>query len=208
MAGASLVAPWSGILPPVQDAWVWSLIQEDRTCHRATEPVHHSYWAWAPEPGRRRCWACTPWSRCSATWGGTAARCLRITWRVAFARATREKPAQQWRLSTDKNRQTNIYIYKKKNLSQKKKKWWNIWEKIHLWALHPESHCFYPVLSPLSLLLPLSVRRLCLTLLVRHGFWWKGSIKVPFEEAEGLWVRSGHMSCAELQPTPQPSPWC
>ena len=37
---------------------VQSLIWEDPTCHRATEPVYHSYWVCAPEPGK-----CTtePW---------------------------------------------------------------------------------------------------------------------------------------------------
>ena len=41
----------------MQEMPVWSLIQEDPMCHRATEPVHHNYWAYAGEPGNRNCWA-------------------------------------------------------------------------------------------------------------------------------------------------------
>ena len=41
--------PWWLNLP-MQETWVWSLIQEDSTCLRATEPVHHNYWACALEP--------------------------------------------------------------------------------------------------------------------------------------------------------------
>ena len=45
---------------PKQKTWVWSLIQEDPTCHRATEPVRHNYWACALEPG-----SCKDWSLCA-----------------------------------------------------------------------------------------------------------------------------------------------
>ena len=36
---------------------VWFLIQEDPTCCRATKPVHHKYWACAPEPRSCNYWA-------------------------------------------------------------------------------------------------------------------------------------------------------
>ena len=41
--GTSLVAQWLRILLPMQGTWVRSLVQEDSTCHRATEPVHYNY---------------------------------------------------------------------------------------------------------------------------------------------------------------------
>ena len=41
--GASLVAPWMGIHQPMQGAWVQPLVQEDSTCRRATESMHHKY---------------------------------------------------------------------------------------------------------------------------------------------------------------------
>ena len=32
----------------MQEAWVWSLVQEDLTCCRATEPMHWNYWIHRP----------------------------------------------------------------------------------------------------------------------------------------------------------------
>ena len=37
----SLVVQWVRICLPMQDTWVRSLIQEDPTCHGATEPLNH-----------------------------------------------------------------------------------------------------------------------------------------------------------------------
>ena len=34
----------------MQGTWVWSLAQEDPTCHGATGPMHHDSWAWALKP--------------------------------------------------------------------------------------------------------------------------------------------------------------
>ena len=34
----------------MQGTWVPALVQEDPTCCRTTEPVHHNYWACALEP--------------------------------------------------------------------------------------------------------------------------------------------------------------
>ena len=42
-AGTSLVAQWLTIRVPVQGTRVQSLVQEDPTCHGATNPVHHNY---------------------------------------------------------------------------------------------------------------------------------------------------------------------
>ena len=38
----------------------WSLVKEDPTCHGATKPMHHSYWAHTLEPMSRNYWAHTP----------------------------------------------------------------------------------------------------------------------------------------------------
>ena len=50
--GGSVVKVSSSVVKvsPMQETWVQSLIQEDSTCHGATEPMLHSYWAGAPEP--------------------------------------------------------------------------------------------------------------------------------------------------------------
>ena len=54
---ASLVAWWWRVHLTMQETWVWSLIQEDPTCHRATKPVSHNYWACALEPSNHNYWA-------------------------------------------------------------------------------------------------------------------------------------------------------
>ena len=58
--GASLVAQWLGIRLPMQGTWVRSLVQEDPTCHGATKPVRHNYWACALEPTSHNSWAYVP----------------------------------------------------------------------------------------------------------------------------------------------------
>ena len=60
LVGASLVAQWLRIHLPMQGTWIWSLVQEDPTCHGATKPVHHNYWAWALEPSSHNYWAHAP----------------------------------------------------------------------------------------------------------------------------------------------------
>ena len=57
---ASLVAQWLRIRLPMQGTWVWSLAQEDATCHVATKPVHHNYWACVLEPANDNYWAHVP----------------------------------------------------------------------------------------------------------------------------------------------------
>ena len=46
----SLAVQWLRIRLPMQGTWVWSLVLENPTHHRATKPVHHNYWACALEP--------------------------------------------------------------------------------------------------------------------------------------------------------------
>ena len=57
---ASLVAQWLRIRVPMQGTWVWSLVREDPTCHGATKPVSHNYWACALEPVSHSYWARAP----------------------------------------------------------------------------------------------------------------------------------------------------
>ena len=45
----SLVVQWLRILLPMQGTRVRALVWEDPTCHGATEPVRHNYWAWVPQ---------------------------------------------------------------------------------------------------------------------------------------------------------------
>ena len=46
-----LVVQWLRICLPIQETWVQSLVWEDSTCCRATEPLHHDFWSlWALEP--------------------------------------------------------------------------------------------------------------------------------------------------------------
>ena len=40
-----LVVQWIRIHLPIQETGVWSLVWEDSTCHGATKPVHHRFWA-------------------------------------------------------------------------------------------------------------------------------------------------------------------
>ena len=55
--GTSLVAQWLRICLPMQGTRVQSLVREDPTCHRATKPVHHNYWACALEPASHNYWS-------------------------------------------------------------------------------------------------------------------------------------------------------
>lgn len=45
----------TGTRLPKQEIWVGSLVLEDSTCHRATEPVHHNYGTRALESGSHNC---------------------------------------------------------------------------------------------------------------------------------------------------------
>ena len=57
---ASLVVQWLRIRLPMQGTWVWSLVPGDPTCHGATKPMCHNYWACALEPASHNYWACEP----------------------------------------------------------------------------------------------------------------------------------------------------
>ena len=51
---------WLRIHLPMQGTRVRALVQEDPTCHGATKPVHHNYWACALEPASHNYWAHAP----------------------------------------------------------------------------------------------------------------------------------------------------
>ena len=57
---ASLVVQWLRIRLPMQGTWVRALVWEDPTCHRATKPLRHNYWACTLEPASHNYWACVP----------------------------------------------------------------------------------------------------------------------------------------------------
>ena len=71
---ASLVAHWLRTHLPMQGTRLQSLIREDPTCPKATQPVCHNYWACALEPGSRSSWSPCAESLCSATREATAMR--------------------------------------------------------------------------------------------------------------------------------------
>ena len=56
----SLVAQWLRIHLPMQGTQVRALAREDPTCHGATKPVCHNYWACALEPMSHNYWARVP----------------------------------------------------------------------------------------------------------------------------------------------------
>ena len=60
MIGTSLVVQWLRIRLPMQGTRVQALVWEDLTCHRATKPMRHNYWACALEPVNHDYWAHMP----------------------------------------------------------------------------------------------------------------------------------------------------
>ena len=66
LGGTSLVVQWSRTHLPMQGTRVWALVWEDPTCHRATKPVSHNYWACEPQllsPHATTTEACAPRTR-------------------------------------------------------------------------------------------------------------------------------------------------
>ena len=54
------MAQWLRICLPMQGTRVRALVREDPTCHGATKPVRHNYWAYALEPMSHNFWARVP----------------------------------------------------------------------------------------------------------------------------------------------------
>ena len=80
---ASLVAQWLRICLPMQGTRIWALVWEDPTCHGATGPVSHNYWACASG-------ACAPQQERPRQWEACAPR-----WRVAPTRHNWRKPSHR-----------------------------------------------------------------------------------------------------------------
>ena len=102
----SLVVQWIGIHLPMQGTRVWSLVQEDSTCHGAAEPVHHNYWAHALEPACRTNWSPCAWSLYSITREVTPVRSLSTAKKSSPLSLQLEKAcAGQWGPSAVKTKQ-------------------------------------------------------------------------------------------------------
>ena len=57
---ASLVVERLRISLPMQETRVRALVWEDPTCHRATKPIRHNYWACILKPTSHNYWAHMP----------------------------------------------------------------------------------------------------------------------------------------------------
>ena len=57
---ASLVTQWLRIRLTMQETRVRALVWENPTCHGATKPVSHNYWACALEPASHNYWIHAP----------------------------------------------------------------------------------------------------------------------------------------------------
>ena len=90
--GSSLLVQWLRIRLPMKRTWVRALVQEDATCHRATKPVRHNYWACTLEPVSHNYRAREPQllSPCATT---TEAH-------VPRARALQQEKPPQWEART------------------------------------------------------------------------------------------------------------
>ena len=96
--GASLVVQWVRICLSIQGKWIWSLIWEDFICRGATNPTHHSYWAWSH-------WSLHVQSLCFAAGEATAMGSPYTVMKSCPCSPQLEKAcAKQWRLSTAKNK--------------------------------------------------------------------------------------------------------
>ena len=104
----------------MQRTQVWSLVQEDPTSHRATKPMHHNYWACAPESRDRNCWAhllqllkpVSPRPRLHNKRNHHKEKPERCSEEYPRLAAAREKPTPHWRASTAKNTHINKIISK------------------------------------------------------------------------------------------------
>ena len=97
----------------MQEIRVWSLVREDPTSCRVTEPVSRNYWACAPGSGSHNYWAHTwqllkpmhPRACALQQEGPLQEEALELQWRVAPAhRSERKVPAQQWRPRTARSK--------------------------------------------------------------------------------------------------------
>ena len=99
--GASLAAQWLRIHLPMQGTRVRALVREDPTCHGATKPVRHNYWACALEPASHNYWsprattteACVPRAHAPQREKPPQWEAHALQGRVAPAHGNQRKPA-------------------------------------------------------------------------------------------------------------------
>ena len=107
LLGASLAVQWLRIRLPMQGTQVWALVQEDPTCHGATKPVCHNYWAHVPQllsPRAKTTEAHAPRAHASQ-WEATAMRSPCTTGKSSPRVPQLEKACtQQWRPNAAKNK--------------------------------------------------------------------------------------------------------
>ena len=111
LVGTSLVVQWLRICLPMQWTWVRALVQEHPTCHGATKPVRHNYWACVLELMSQNYWAHEPQllmpaclELCSATREATTMRSPCTTVKNSPSSPQLKKaPTQQWRPNAAKN---------------------------------------------------------------------------------------------------------
>ena len=104
VTGTSLVVQWIRICLPMKETCVQSLVQEDYTCHGATRPMCHNYWAQALEPENcnyRACMAraCALQQEKPLQWEA----CTPPTKSRPCSPQLKKAHTQQWRPSTTKN---------------------------------------------------------------------------------------------------------
>ena len=135
--GTFLVARWLRICLPMQGIQVRALVQEDPTCHGATKPVRHNYWACTLEPTSHNYWAHEPqllslctYSPCFTAREATAMRSPRTAMKSSPCLPQLEKACmQQRRPSTVKNKINKFFKNPKKPKSKQHKTennkcWW------------------------------------------------------------------------------------
>ena len=108
---------WIRIHLSMQGTQVPSLIQEDSTCHRATQPVLHDYWAPALEPSSHNSWACTP-RVCAHTRAAFTMRSPSTTTGVSPAHHNYRKPLCSIKDSAQSKINRTSFFFLKKDKSQ------------------------------------------------------------------------------------------
>ena len=95
--GASLMTQWVKNPPAMHETWVQSPIWENPTCYGATNPTGHNYWACVLKP-----WSHNYWIPCALEL--VLCSLLRTHCNEKPIIKTTEKPMQQWRPNTTKNK--------------------------------------------------------------------------------------------------------
>ena len=107
---------WLRILLPRQGTWVRALVLEDPTCHRATKPVRHEYWASTLEPVSHKYWAHVPQllkpMRLEPVLCNKRSPCTTMKSMPCLLQLEKAC-AQQRRPNTEKNKLINKFILKK-----------------------------------------------------------------------------------------------